>query len=54
MRKIRTGVCNIEEIVQYKHDIEKFEKHCNGSKCSNLMLSLLKNGFVQGELFAPI
>ncbi|SFR78104.1 hypothetical protein [Anaeromicropila populeti] len=47
--KLRTGKCNIEEIFQYKDDLEEFEKRCDGFKCSNLALSLLKNGFVHHQ-----
>lgn len=47
--KICTGKCNVEEIAPYKNDIEEFERRCNGFKCSNIALSLLKNGFVHHQ-----
>lgn len=43
--KIRTGKCRVEEIAQYKDNLEEFEKYSDDSKCTSLAYSMLKDGF---------
>jgi hypothetical protein len=44
--KISTGKCNVEGMAPYKYNMAEFERRCNGFKCSNIAVSLIKNGFV--------